>query len=775
LLGSYRGAQIFEAIGIGREVIDMYFTNTPSRIGGIGLKEIIGEALMRHASAYGQPDARLKDQGTFRFKKNGELHAWSPEALRAMQKLRKSGSKEDYAHLSHALNDHEPVALKDLMAFKSNRPPIPVRDVEPVEEILRRFTTAAMSLGSLSPEAHETIAIAMNRIGGKSNTGEGGEDPARFRVRPNGDSANSAIKQIASARFGVTAEYLVSAKEIEIKMAQGSKPGEGGQLPGHKVSALIARLRRATPGIQLISPPPHHDIYSIEDLAQLIYDLKQVNPRAKICVKLVSEAGVGTIAAGVAKAHADVILISGHDGGTGASPLSSVKNAGSCWELGVAEAQQVLVMNGLRERVTLRTDGGMKTGRDIVIAAILGAEQYNFGTATLIAIGCKYVRQCHLNTCPVGIATQDEQLRTRFDGKPEMLINYFTAVANEVREILAQLGYTSVNDIIGRTELLSQVKFENHPKANTVDLSAILSPRDLRSTRRQRTEQRKEKSDSPLDDTILLDVKESIREKNPVVKNYKINNTNRSVGTKLAGEVAYLYGDKGLPDGTIELRFNGSAGQSFGAFLVNGIRMILVGEANDYVGKGISGGEIVIMPPFGRATAAQDVIIGNTVLYGATGGTLYASGRAGERFCVRNSGGLAVVEGVGDHGCEYMTNGTVVVLGSTGKNFGAGMTGGVAYVFDADGNFKERYNKQLVGISRLEKPEDIKLLQAITYRHLELTDSQRAREILNGWQEYSYMFWKVTPFSNLQKISDVNKALDVTKEQETEETVDQKH
>ena len=774
LLGSYRGAQIFEAVGIGKEVIDKYFTNTPSRIGGLGLKEIIGEALKRHEGAY-QPEVRLVDQGTFRFKKSGELHAWSPEALRAMQQLRKTGSKEHYEHLSHALNDHDPIALKDLMAFKSNRQPIPLRDVEPAEDIMKRFVTAAMSLGSLSPEAHETIAIAMNRIGGKSNTGEGGEDPARFRVRPNGDSANSAIKQIASARFGVTAEYLVSAKEIEIKMAQGSKPGEGGQLPGHKVSPLIARLRRATPGIQLISPPPHHDIYSIEDLAQLIYDLKQVNPRAKICVKLVSEAGVGTIAAGVAKAHADTILISGHEGGTGASPLSSVKNAGSCWELGVAEAQQVLVLNGLRDRVTLRTDGGMKTGRDIVIAAMLGAEEYNFGTATLIAIGCKYVRQCHLNTCPVGIATQDEQLRTRFDGKPEMLINYFMAVANEIREILAQLGYPSINDIVGKTDLLKQIRVEGHEKANTVDLSALLAPRDVRNTQRQRIEPRKEKSDSPLDDTILLDVKDAIREKNPVVKNYKVNNTNRSIGTKLAGELAYLYGDKGLPEGTIELRFNGSAGQSFGAFLVNGIRMILVGEANDYVGKGMCGGEIIIMPPFGRATAAQDVIIGNTVMYGATGGVLFASGRAGERFCVRNSGGLAVIEGVGDHGCEYMTNGTVIVLGSTGKNFGAGMTGGIAYVFDADGNFKERYNKQLVGISRLEQPEDVKFLQALIYRHLELTDSQRAREILNGWQEYSYMFWKITPFSVQQKITEVNKALDVSKEQDTEETVDQKH
>lgn len=774
LLGSYRGAQIFEAIGIGREVIDNYFTNTPSRVGGIGLREIIDEALARHTAAYGQAGAKLTDHGTYRFKKSGELHAWSPEALRAMQQLRKSGNNAEYGTLARALNEHDPIALKDMMVFSPQRSPIAPRDVEPAEDIMKRFTTAAMSLGSLSPEAHETIAIAMNRIGGKSNTGEGGEDPVRFHVRPNGDSANSAIKQVASARFGVTAEYLVNAKEIEIKMAQGSKPGEGGQLPGHKVSPMIARLRRATPGIQLISPPPHHDIYSIEDLAQLIYDLKQVNPRARICVKLVSEAGVGTIAAGVAKAHADIILISGHEGGTGASPLSSVKNAGSCWELGIAEAQQVLTLNGLRERVTLRADGGMKTGRDIVIAAMLGAEEFNFGTAALIAIGCRYVRQCHLNTCPVGIATQDEQLRTRFDGKPEMLINYFRAVANDVRDILAQLGYASLRDVIGRTDLLRQKVTENHPKANTLDLSAILSPPDTKNEQRLRIVQRDEKPDSPLDDTILLDVKDAIREKTPVVKNYKIHNTNRSVGAKLAGELAYLYGDKGLPDGTIELRFKGSAGQSFGAFLVAGVRIVLVGEANDYVGKGMSGGEIVIMPSFGRATAAQDVIIGNTVMYGATGGTLFASGRAGERFCVRNSGGLAVIEGVGDHGCEYMTRGTVVVLGVTGKNFGAGMTGGTAYVFDSDGVFKERYNKQLVGIHRVENEEDEKFLQAIIYRHLELTDSQRAREILNGWREYSYMFWKVLPLASQQKIAEVNDALDVSKEDSTAETANQK-
>ncbi len=760
LLGSYRGAQIFEAIGIGKEVIDKYFTNTPSRIGGVGLKEIIDEAIVRHANAYGNESPKLTDPGMYKFKKNGELHAWSPDALRAMQQLRKSGSAEDYKHLSTALNDHEPIALKDLMKFKPSKESKPLDEVEPVEDIVKRFTTAAMSLGAISPEAHETIAIAMNRIGGKSNTGEGGEDPARYRLLPNGDSANSAIKQIASARFGVTAEYLANAKEIEIKMAQGSKPGEGGQLPGHKVSSLIARLRRATPGIQLISPPPHHDIYSIEDLAQLIYDLKQVNPRAKICVKLVAEPGVGTIAAGVAKAHADVILISGHEGGTGASPLSSVKNAGSSWELGVAETQQVLVLNGLRERITLRADGGMKTGRDIVLAAMLGAEEFNFGTAALIAIGCKYVRQCHLNTCPVGIATQDEQLRTKFEGKPETLINYFFAVGNEVREILAQLGFSSLNEIIGRTDLLEQRTIEHHPKAHTIDLSSILVPHDTRNEQRHRIWQRNDRPDKPLDDIILQDVKDAIRDKALVVRNYKIRNTNRAVGTKLSGEIAYLYGDKGLPDGTIELRFKGSAGQSFGAFLVNGIRLTLVGEANDYVGKGMTGGEIIIMPAHGRATAAQDVIVGNTVMYGATGGTLFASGRAGERFCVRNSGGLAVIEGVGDHGCEYMTNGTVVVLGNTGKNFAAGMTGGIAYVFDADGVFKDRYNAELVNLERLEIEKDVKFLQSIIYRHLELTDSQRARDILNGWKDYQYMFWKVIPKALQKKADEVNQVVD---------------
>jgi glutamate synthase (NADPH/NADH) large chain/glutamate synthase (ferredoxin) len=687
----------------------------------------------------------LSDYGIYRFRKNGELHAWSPDALRAMQKLRTSGDPHEFSHLKEALSGTAPIGIKDLLEFKRVNRPIPVDEVEPISGIRHRFTTAAMSLGSLSPEVHETIAIAMNRIGGKSNTGEGGEDPERFHLLPNGDSANSAIKQVASARFGVTTEYLANARELEIKMAQGSKPGEGGQIPGNKVSPLIARLRKAVPGIPLISPPPHHDIYSIEDLAQLIYDLKQVNPRAKVCVKLVSEAGIGTIAAGVAKAYADVVLISGHEGGTGASPLGSVKNAGAPWELGIAEAQQVLVMNGLRERVTLRVDGGLKTGRDIVIAAMLGAEEYNFGTAALIALGCRYVRQCHLNTCPVGIATQDEKLRARFEGKPENLIAYLDAIAQDIREILADLGFRSFEEIVGRTDLLQQRAIPDHPKANTLDLSRILARRDFKSEQRFRVWDRNDKPDTPLDDTIILDVKDAIRHQTPVVRSYLLRNVNRSVGAKLSGEIAYLYGGRGLPVGTIELQFRGSAGQSFGAFLINGVRIVLEGEANDYVGKGLSGGDIVVVPPRMRAHDASDVIVGNTVLYGATGGSAFFRGRAGERFCVRNSGALAVCEGIGDHGCEYMTNGIVVVLGSTGRNFGAGMTGGVAFVLDLAHDFERRCNREYVRPVPLDGQEDVRQVQSLLYRHFELTESRRAREILTQWGEYQPMFWKVEP------------------------------
>ena len=745
LLGSYRGAQIFEAVGISQKTVDRYFTGTPTRIGGLSTIDIINEALTRHSAAFTNTATPLPDLGLYRYRKFGEQHAWAPAALRTMQQFRKSGSDVDYQAFATAIDSADPIALKDLLAFRSTRPAVPLDDVEPVEDILKRCTTAAMSLGSIAPEVHETIAIAMNRIGGKSNTGEGGEAAERFHLRPNGDSANSAIKQVASARFGVTAEYLVNAKEIEIKMAQGSKPGEGGQLPGSKVTPLIAQLRRSAPGVQLISPPPHHDIYSIEDLAQLIYDLKQVNPRARIGVKLVAEAGVGTIAAGVAKAQADIIIISGHNGGTGASPLSSIANAGGAWELGLAEAQQVLVLNGLRERVTIRVDGGLKTARDIVIAAMLGAEEFNFGTAALIALGCRMARQCHLNTCPVGIATQDETLRKNFEGTPEMLVNYLTALANDIRQILAQLGYTSLNDVIGRSDLLRQHLPENNPKAQTIDLSAIISPRDTRNEQRHRIWQRNDKPDKPLDDIIIQDVRDAINEKIPVVRHYRIRNTNRAVGTQLSGVIAYQYGDRGLPEKTIDLRFRGSAGQSFGAFLVHGVRLTLVGEANDYVGKGMSGGEIIIYPAHGHGVAAEDIIVGNTVLFGATGGLLFASGRAAERFAVRNSGALAVVEGVGDHACEYMTNGQVFVLGMTGKNFGAGMTGGKAYVFDTDGSFSKRYNPETVRIHRVTEESDVVHIQSHVSYHLELTDSQRAREILNGWSDYRYLFWKVVP------------------------------
>ncbi|MDP2887164.1 MAG: glutamate synthase large subunit [Ignavibacteria bacterium] len=751
LLGSYRGAQIFEAIGIADDVVERHFTGTPTRIGGIGLREIAWEALERHSRAFKAEHADLHDEGLYRYRRNGERRAWSPEALRAMQKLRISGAEEDYDHLKKALSGSGPIGLKDLLEFKKMSSPVPLEEVEPTEDIRKRFTTAAMSLGALSPETHEMIAISMNRIGGKSNSGEGGEDPRRYHALPNGDSSNSAIKQVASARFGVTAEYLASAKELEIKMAQGSKPGEGGQIPGNKVSPLIARLRKAMPGVALISPPPHHDIYSIEDLAQLIYDLKQVNPRARVCVKLVSEAGVGTIAAGVAKAYADVILISGHEGGTGASPLSSIKNAGAPWELGIAEAQQVLVMNGLRERVTLRVDGGLKTGRDIVIAAMLGAEEFNFGTAALIALGCRYVRQCHLNTCPVGIATQDEKLRARIDGNPDMLVRYLSAVANDVRQILAELSFRSLNEVIGRTDLLRQLTVTDHPKANTIDLSRILARRNYEREQRFRVWYRNDKPDKPLDDTILQDVKDALRDKAPVVRSYRIRNTNRSIGAKLSGEIAYLYGDHGLPPNTIELRFTGSAGQSFGAFLVQGIKLVLIGEANDYVGKGMCGGEIVIAPPRQRMNNTHDVVLGNTVLYGATRGALFACGRAGERFAVRNSGALAVVEGTGDHACEYMTNGSVVVLGTVGRNFGAGMTGGNAYVLDFLGDFRKRCNTELVRFHRLDDTEDERVLLSFISRHVEATNSVRAQKILMHWTEYQSMFWKVVPTQSVTK------------------------
>jgi glutamate synthase (NADPH/NADH) large chain/glutamate synthase (ferredoxin) len=764
VIGSYRGAQIFEAIGISSELTEKCFMGTSSKIEGIGFREIAQESITRHQHAFSRPvpaeggTLELSDPGYYRFRRQGEQHAVTPPVIKNFHTFVKSNKPEDYKAYVDAVKAVQPTSLRDLLEIiPDGKSPIPIEEVEPIEEIRRRFTTAGMSLGALSPEAHECLAIAMNQIGGKSNSGEGGEDPERFHRRPNGDWPNSAIKQVAQGRFGVTAAYLAASKEIEIKMAQGAKPGEGGQLPGHKVSALIARLRKSTPGVTLISPPPHHDIYSIEDLAQLIFDLKQVNPRAKVCVKLVAEAGVGTVAAGVAKAHADIVLISGHEGGTGASPLSSIKNAGSAWELGVAEAHQVLMLNGLRNRIILRTDGGMRTGEDIVFAALLGAEEFNFGTTALIASGCVYVRQCHLNTCPVGIATQDEKYRAKFKGKPEYVVNYFNGVAQEVREIMAKMGLPTFNDLVGRVECLRQREVPGHPKANRINLSRLLVnvARDGDSQPRYNTWDR---NDPPpgrrLDDSILQDAREAVNDQLPIALTYRVKNTHRAIATKLSGEIAYLWGEQGLPPGTIELTLRGSAGQSLGAFLSPGVKVFLTGEANDYVGKGMSGGEIVVKPPAKRKYVAhENSIVGNTCLYGATGGWFFASGRAGERFAVRNSGATAVIEGVGDHGCEYMTGGVVLVLGRTGKNFGAGMTGGLAFVLDLERSFPIALNPELVKAYPLQTEEDILTVKELIYKHLERTESERARAILADWNSYQGRFWKVEPIQTVPKPS----------------------
>src|SRR5471030_1247650 len=731
-LQSYRGAQVFEAIGLNKELIERYFTGTVSRIEGVGLDVLAQEAILKHRYAYApltDSDTELAVGGNYQFRTRGEYHLYNPDTIAKLQHAVRSESFQIFQEYADLLDrqGRQLCTLRGLLEIKHGEP-IPLEDVEPAKEIVKRFTTGAMSYGSISKEAHETLAIAMNRIGGKSNTGEGGEDEARF-----GTERRSAIKQVASARFGVTANYLVNADELQIKMAQGAKPGEGGQLPGHKVDAAIARVRHSIPGVGLISPPPHHDIYSIEDLAQLIYDLKQVNPRAKVCVKLVAEAGVGTIAAGVAKAYADIVLISGHDGGTGASPLSSVKNAGGPWELGLAEAHQVLLLNGLRNRVTLRTDGGMKTGLDILIAAMLGAEEFNFGTAALIATGCVYVRKCHLNTCPVGVTTQDEKFRAKYKGTPDNVVLFFNAVAEEVRRYLASIGARSLNEVIGRTDYLEQREVPDHPKANLLDLSRLLAmPKIDDITPRFHTWERNDKlEDRTLDDVILQDAKSTLQTKHKLSLKYNVKNTFRSIGTNLSGEIAYRYGDEGLPENTLNLTLSGSAGQSLGAFLVKGVRLTLIGESNDYVGKGMSGGEIILVPsPTAKFDAAKNSICGNTVLYGATGGSLYIRGRAGERFAVRNSGAIAVVEGIGDHGCEYMTNGRIVVLGVTGKNFAAGMSGGVAYVLDQEGTFEQRCNKAMVSLQRLSDPAEVKGLKELIYKHLDLTESARAKEIL---------------------------------------------
>ncbi len=751
-LGSYVGAQIFEAIGLDQALIERAFTGTPSAVSGVGLREIRENYAEFHKTAMDSGEAkRLPNEGIYTFKSKGEHHAYNPKVVKALHKSVKDRGEEEYRIFRDLVNKQPPTSLRDLLELHSDREPIELDDVEPIESIMKRFCTAAMSFGALSIESHETMAIAMNRIGGKSNSGEGGEDPARHRPMPNGDSKNSAIKQIASARFGVTPEYLASAKVFEIKMAQGSKPGEGGQLPGHKVSVEIAAVRHSVPGVTLISPPPHHDIYSIEDLAQLIADLKTVNPRARVCVKLVAEAGVGTIAAGVAKAAADSIHISGHEGGTGASPISSIKHAGSAWELGLAEAHQVLVLNNMRGHVTLRTDGGLRTGRDILVAALLGAEEYVFGTAALVATGCVMARQCHLNTCPVGIASQRRELRDKYTGTADQLVAYFQFVAEETREIMAQLGYDNLNELVGRADMLRQVRRPDCARGGTLDLSSVLAlvdPERKRSHRRIRARNNSVHSQGTLDDTLIQDAQSVIvHRQGHFTTRMEITNTDRTVGGKLAGEIAFLHGNTGLGDGEIEVTFHGTAGQSFGAFCVPGMRLRLVGEANDYVGKSMAGGEIVVHPsPRATYDPSRNVIAGNTCLYGATGGTLFLRGRAGERFAVRNSGAKAVVEGVGEHGCEYMTGGVAVILGTVGRNFAAGMTGGVAYVYDREKLFEQRYNPELVGLHRLTDEADLHTLKVMITAHVEKTGSVSGRRILDNWDEETKHFWKVLPY-----------------------------
>jgi len=741
-VASYHGAQVFEALGLGEELVRRYFPGMTSRIGGIGLEEVAGDVLERHVNAYAGDS--LSRGGWYKYRRDGDYHANSPPVWRALHEVVQGGGREEYRTYSDLVHSRPPTALRDLLDFVGDRTSIDIDRVEPIESITTRFQTGAMSLGALSAEAHEDIARAMNRLGGRANTGEGGEDPRRFS--PDGDKrdASSAVKQVASGRFGVTPAYLANAVELEIKMAQGSKPGEGGQLPGPKVSGYIATLRHVHPGTPLISPPPHHDIYSIEDIAQLIYDLKMVNPEARVCVKLVASEGVGTIAAGVAKAYADAIQISGADGGTGASPLSSIKYAGGPWELGLAEAQQTLVMNGLRGRVTLAADGGLHTGRDVVTAALLGADRYGFGTAALIAIGCKMARQCHLNTCPVGIATQAEDLRKKYFGTPEMLISFFQNVAQEVREILAYLGFERLEDVIGRADLLRQISSRGSERWRAVDLSKVTAPpvgSPLRSVQR-----RNDRPGSPLDDRILEDMGSAIVDGSSFRGSYAIRNTDRTVGGRIAGRIARVYGDTGLESGSIELDFAGSAGQSFGAWLIEGMSLTLIGEANDYVAKGMHGGQIIVRAPDDAGfDAHRATLVGNTVLYGATGGHLFVGGRAGERFAVRNSGGCAVVEGVGKHCCEYMTGGTVVVLGETGRNFAAGMSGGIAYVLDERGDFPSRLNPALASYAAVADDEEIRSLHALIQRHLEATGSSRARNVLAHWQAFLPHFRRIAP------------------------------
>jgi len=752
-LQSYCGAQIFEAVGLNKDVVSRYFTGTASRVSGIGLDVIAEEVRRRHEDAFparpvGTPE--LEWGGEYQWRRDGEHHQVNPDTIAKLQHSTRANDYRAFKEFSRLVDDQsrERATLRGLMELKTDGPGIPIEEVEPVEAILTRFATGAMSYGSISQEAHETLAIAMNRIGGRSNTGEGGEDAARYQRDPNGDWRRSAVKQVASGRFGVTSEYLVNATDLQIKMAQGAKPGEGGQLPGHKVYPWIAKVRYATPGVGLISPPPHHDIYSIEDIKQLIHDLKNANPEARVHVKLVAELGVGTVAAGVAKAYSDVVLISGHDGGTGASPLTSIKHGGIPWELGLAETQQVLVLNKLRDRIVVQVDGQLKTGRDVVIAALLGGEEFGFSTAPLVVIGCIMMRVCHLNTCPVGVATQDPELRKRFAGNPDHVVNYFRFVAQEVRELMATLGFRTMDEMIGRADKLDVKGALDHWKAAGLDLSMILhQPNVDPEVARRNVRAQEHGLELSLDSTTLVPAcREAVEHGKPVHLTLPIRNVNRTVGTTLGYHVTKRHGAAGLPDDTIQVHFQGSAGQSFGAFVPRGISFALEGDANDYWGKGLSGGKLAVYPPRASTFKPEDnIVIGNVALYGATSGEAYVRGVAGERFCVRNSGVHAVVEGIGDHGCEYMTGGRVVVLGRTGRNFAAGMSGGVAYVLDLAGDFARRCNPGMVDLMPLDEPADIEIVRSLIQRHVDATRSTYAAAILKDWVTSQPRFVKVMP------------------------------
>ncbi len=775
---SYCGAQIFDAVGLSTPFVEAYFTGTATTIEGIGLAQVAEETVRRHATAYGNnPIYRnmLDVGGIYGFRLRGEDHAWTPANVAHLQHAVRGNDPKNYAEFAASINDQSERALtiRGLMALKLAETPIPLDEVEPAAEIVKRFATGAMSFGSISREAHTTLAIAMNRIGGKSNTGEGGEEADRFVPMANGDSMRSAIKQVASGRFGVTAEYLVNADDIQIKMAQGAKPGEGGQLPGHKVDKVIGKVRHSTPGVGLISPPPHHDIYSIEDLAQLIHDLKNVNTGARISVKLVSEVGVGTVAAGVSKARADHVTISGYEGGTGASPLTSLTHAGSPWEIGLAETQQTLLLNSLRSRISVQVDGGLRTGRDVAIGALLGADEFGFATAPLIAAGCIMMRKCHLNTCPVGVATQDPVLRKRFTGQPEHVINYFFFVAEELRQIMADMGFRTMEEMIGRVDRIDMRQAIDHWKAQGIDLGKLLHVVDTKGAPLHRTEGQDHGLDKALDQVLIASAEPALERQEPVRIEQEVRNVNRTVGTMLSGEIARRHGHEGLPDNTIQLRLTGVAGQSFGAWLAHGVTLDLTGDANDYVGKGLSGGRIIVrQPPHVKRDPLSNIIVGNTVLYGAIAGEAYFNGVAGERFAVRNSGALAVVEGTGDHGCEYMTGGVVVVLGKTGRNFAAGMSGGVAYVYDEDGLFRERCNMAMVDVEPIApdasdeestgRPQQLPVnvhdngmgdmlyhsterLRILLQRHHLHTGSKRARALLDDWETTMSRFLKVMP------------------------------